>query len=137
MVGKPTFANRKIEYNTFNGTHNQRRSWKAKESAKEGNLELAGKYPNKKPLQSDSLRQKGSSDRKFSSEEKPKVQVETMEDVSTTIFGRTKENKGEGQSHANNVMQAQPSYEANNLEFPETTSLYFLAKIGKPHVSSL
>ena len=49
MVGKPTFANRKIEYNTCNGTHNQRRSWKAKESAKEGNLELAGKYPMKSP----------------------------------------------------------------------------------------
>ena len=42
-----------------------------------------------------------------------------MEDVSSTIFGRAKKNKGEGQLHANNVMQAQPFYEADNLEFPD------------------
>lgn len=60
-----------------------------------------------------------------------------MEDMSTTIFGRDKENKGEGKSHAKNVKQAQPSHEANNLEFLETTSVDFLARRGKPHVSSL
>lgn len=51
-----------------------------------------------------------------------------MEDMSTTIFGRDKENKGEGKSHAKNVMQAQPSHEANNLEFLETTSVDFFGK---------
>jgi hypothetical protein len=70
----------KVEYNTCNWTRNQRRSWKAKESAKEGNLGLAGNNPIKKNPPSDSLRRRGLSDRaiykgKFCGE-KPKVQGE-------------------------------------------------------------